>query len=424
MELIDFSLFKFLETLHPLIYIGLLLLLSYAGGKIANYLKAPRVTGYLVIGMLLSPSVLGLFHERLVKEELTLITDIALAIIAFSIGGSLGLGKLRRLGRHIFWITFTQTFGAFLVATIALALFFYLIHGLRATLPSFWALYFPMAFVIGAICAATAPAAILALVHEYRSKGPLTSILLGVVALDDALTIVLYAFAITIAKTFVNQEAITWENFLLSPVFSIMISLSIGGVLGVSLRKLIRFVTRREAMIGVMVGSIFLVSGLAISLEASPLLANMMLGFVVTNFVGHHEDLFGVVESIEEPIFGMFFALAGAHLDLRVMQTAGWLALLITLGRFAGKLLGSRLGAQISQAPEAVKKYLGFALLPKAGVTVGLVLEAKEIFSSTYLSEVMVNAVLGSVIINELVTPFFVRFALTKAGEAMRTKPA
>ena len=424
MEFFDFSLFKFLETRHPLIYIGLLLLLSYSGGRVANYLKAPRVTGYLVIGMLLSPSILGLFHEKLVKEELTLITDIALAIIAFSIGGSLDLAKLRRLGRHILWVTFTQAFSAFLVGTIALALFFYVIHGLRAIPPSFWTLYFPMAFVIGAICAATAPAAILALVHEYRSKGPFTSILLGVIALDDALTILLYAFAITIAQSLMNHEAITWENFLLSPSFSILISLSIGGVLGVSLRKLIHFVTRREAMIGVMLGSIFLASGLAISFEASPLLANMMLGFVVTNFVGHHEDLFAVVESIEEPIFGMFFTLAGAHLDLRVMQTAGWLALLITLGRFAGKLLGSRFGARVSQAPEAVKKYLGLALLPTAGVTVGLVLEAKEIFSSTHLSELMVNAVLGSVIINELVTPFFVRFALTKAGEAKGTKPA
>jgi Kef-type K+ transport system membrane component KefB len=170
-----------------------------------------------------------------------------------------------------------------------------------------------------------------------------------------------------------------------------------------------------------MIGSIFLASGLAISIKVSPLLANMMLGFVVTNWVKHHENLFNIVESVEEPIFGMFFTLAGAHLDLKVMQTAGLLCLLIPLGRFAGKILGSCLGAQISRAPHVVKKYLGFALLPKAGVTVGLVLEAKEIFGSTYLSEVMVSAVLGSVIINELLAPFFVRFSLIKAGEAKMT---
>ena len=407
-----------METIHPLVYIGLLLVLSYAGGKVANYFKAPRVTGYLVIGMLLSPSLLGLFHESLIKEELTIITDIALSIIAFSIGGSLSLIKLKKLGKHIFWITFTQAFGAFISTTLMLSLFFYFIHSLGAIQSSFWTLYFPMAFVIGAISAATAPAAIMAIVHEYRAKGPFTTILLGVIALDDALTILFAAFAFSMAYVFVNQEAVALTSFLFSPVFSICLSLSIGGVLGMCLRKLIGFVLRKEAMLGVIVGTILLAGGLAISLKASHLLANMMLGFVVVNFVKHREDLFAVVESIEEPIFGMFFTLAGAHVDLKVMQTAGLIALVIVLGRFTGKLLGSRFGAQISRAPEAVKKYLGMALLPKAGVTVGLVLAAGEIFGDTYLSEIMVNAVLGSVIINELMAPFFVRFALRRAGEA------
>ena len=113
MEIIYFRFLNLIENPHPLVYMGLLLLLSYAGGKLANLLKAPRVSGYLVIGMILSPSVLGLFHERLVKEELTMITDIALAIIAFSIGGGLGLAKLRKLGRHILWITPTEAFGSF-----------------------------------------------------------------------------------------------------------------------------------------------------------------------------------------------------------------------------------------------------------------------------------------------------------------------
>ena len=407
-----------METIHPLVYIGLLLLLSYAGGKVANYFKAPRVTGYLVIGMLLSPSLLGLFHERLIKEDLVIVTDIALSIIAFSIGGSLSLIKLKKLGKHIFWITFTQAFGAFICTTLMLSLFFYFIHSLGAIQSSFWTLYFPMAFVIGAISAATAPAAIMAIVHEYKAKGPFTTILLGVIALDDALTILFAAFAFSMARIFVNQEAVSFTNLFLSPIFSILLSLVIGGVLGICLRKLICFVLRKEAILSVIVGAILLAGGLAISLKASHLLANMMLGFVVVNFVRHHEDLFVVVESIEEPIFGMFFTLAGAHMDLKVMQTAGLIALVIVLGRFSGKLLGSRFGAQISGAPEAVKKYLGMALLPKAGVTVGLVLVAGEVFGDTYLSEIMVNAVLGSIIINELMAPFLVRFSLRRAGEA------
>lgn len=173
-------------------------------------------------------------------------------------------------------------------------------------------------------------------------------------------------------------------------------------------------------MLGVMVGSIFFTSGLALSLKSSPLLANMVLGFMVVNFVRHGEDLFGVVENIEESIFMMFFTLAGAHLDIGVIRIAGWLALLIVIGRFSGKFLGTRLGAHISHAPETVKKYLGLGLLPKAGVTVGLVLIAKDLFGATPISEVMVSAVLGSVIINELLSPLLVRYALVKSGEAGR----
>ncbi len=417
MELIDLNLLEWRETAHPLVFLGLLLLLSYAGGKLANHFKAPRVTGYLIVGMLLSPSALGLFHERLVKEDLTLVTDIALSIIAFSIGGSLGLAKVKRLGKQILWITLAEASGAFLVVTALLTSAFLLLHGLTPFAPAFLTLYLPMAVLIGALSSATAPAATLAIIHEYQAKGPLTAILLGVVALDDGLAILFFAFSSAIAHSLANQAAITWSSTLVAPVLSILCSLALGGAFGLALRKLIRFVPRSKALFGVMIGAIFLVGGLALSLKVSPLLANMMLGFVVTNFVARHEDLFAVVENFEEPIFGMFFTLAGAHLDFRVIAAAGGLALLITLGRFAGKMVGSYLGARISDAPKTVRNYLSFAILPQAGIAVGLVLNGREIFSAGQ-AELMVNAVLAAVIINELLSPFFVRFALIRAGEA------
>ena len=203
MEIIYFRFLNLIENPHPLVYMGLLLLLSYVGGKLANLLKAPRVSGYLVTGMILSPSVLGLFQEKLVEEELALITDIALAIIAFSIGGGLGLAKMRKLGRHILWITSIESLGAFIVVTMFISLFFYLLHGSGTISSPFWEIYFPMALVIGAMSAATAPAATMAIIHEYRAKGPLTTILLGVVALDDGMAILLFAFAITIENDLV-----------------------------------------------------------------------------------------------------------------------------------------------------------------------------------------------------------------------------
>jgi len=419
MELSYSNLISLLEHSHPLFHIGLLLLCGYVGGMLANLLKAPRVSGYIVTGMLLSPSILGAFHEELVKEDLVIITDMALGIIAFSIGGTLELTRLKRLGKHIFWITLVQAIAAFFLATAVIATFFPMIHGSEF---SFRGVYLPLAIVIGAISAATAPAATLAIIHEYKAKGPLTTILLGVVTLDDGLTILFYSFAVTVARSLITQDPLSWHSMLIVPSLHILIALALGGVVGLCIGKLIRFISRREAMLGVMVGSIFLTSGLALSLKSSPLLANMVLGFMVANFVRHGEDLFGVVEGIEESIFMMFFTLAGAHLDLSVIGTAGWLALLIVIGRFSGKFLGTRLGAQISHAPETVKKYLGLGLLPKAGVTVGLVLiAAKDLFGTTPISEVMVSAVLGSVIINELLSPPLARYALVKSGEIGQT---
>jgi Kef-type K+ transport system membrane component KefB len=415
MELLNLNPINHLHQAHPLFHIGMLLVCGYTGGKIANYLKAPRVSGYIVTGMLLSPSLLGVFHGELVKEDLTVITDMALGIIAFSIGGTLELIRLKRLGKYIFPITLAQALAAFLLATAVIATFFPLIHGSEV---SFWGVYLPMAVVIGAISAATAPAATLAIIHEYRARGPLTTILLGVVTLDDGLTILFYAFSIAIARSLITQAPLSWQSMLVLPGLHIVVALALGGVMGLCMRMLIRFVPRREAMLGVMIGAIFLTSGLALTLHASPLLANMVLGFMVVNFVRHGEECFGLVESIEEPIFMMFFTLAGAHLDIRVIQTAGWLALLIVVGRFSGKLIGTWLGANISHAPRAVKKYLGFGLLPKAGVTVGLVLIGRDLFGPSPMAEIMVNAVLGSVIINELLAPFLVRYALVKAGEA------
>ncbi|HEJ83716.1 MAG TPA: hypothetical protein ENO25_04030, partial [Desulfobacteraceae bacterium] len=228
----------------------------------------------------------------------------------------------------------------------------------------------------------------------------------------------LYAVAVGVAQSFVNFEAPSLMEYLLKPGVSVFISLALGSVMGCLVRLVARRAAGRDAMLGITMGAIFITGGLASSLEVHPLLANMMAGFVVVNFARHHQDIFAVVEQIEEPIFGIFFTLAGAHLDLKLIESAGLLSLAISIGRFAGKLLGSRLGAEISDAPPPVKRYLGYALLPTAGVAVGLVLEAQATFGAGEFTRIMVSGVLGSVIISEILTPFMMRHSLFKAGEA------
>lgn len=404
-------------NLDPLIHISALLLFGFAGGLIANHFKFPRVSGYIVTGMILSPSVTGFFQEKVVSEELSIITDITLGIIAFSIGGSLALKSLKKLYGSILWINFMQSFGAFLVTTLLICLISPFIINSGIAPHSFWQTFFPIALIMGAVSAATAPATVTAIVHECRAAGQFTTTLLAVVALDDATAIVFYSFAIVLANSLIDAEALSWR-IVLSPILSILIALVIGIVSGLIFSKTARFVTRSDAMLGVVGGLVLLIYGVANSAGVSPLIANMTFGFMVVNFVAQAHDIFDVVEGVEELIFSMFFVLAGAHLDIAVFSTSGFLlAGLIVLGRFTGKLYGTRLGAIISHAPGTVRQYLGLALLPKAGVTVGLILLAKDTFNSSLLSVLMVNAVLLSVIVNELIAPPLVRYALIRAGE-------
>ena len=407
-----------INELPPLVTIGFLLLASFAGGELASRLKAPRVIGYLVTGILTGIVFKGPLQNIVFLHDLNILTHIALAIIAFSIGGSLELSKIKRLGNQILTITIFQAFGAFLLATIATGVFLLITECSFKVYSCFISAYFPFALVIGAISAATAPAATLAIIHEYRAKGPFTTTLLGVVALDDALTIFIYAFAVSIAQSLIGNESVTLANLFAIPAYSVFISIISGLVMGMVLKALIRYIRNREIMLGVIIGGIFLTSGIAEIFKGHAILANMMLGFIVINFVEHHNDIFSVVESVEEPFFGLFFTLAGTHFDFKLIQTAGILSLVITLSRFAGKIFGSNIGSKISHAPVNVRKYLGLALLPTAGVTVGLVFDAQAYLGETAFFGIMLSAVLGSVLLNEFMTPFVVKSVLYRCGEA------
>jgi Kef-type K+ transport system membrane component KefB len=398
--------------MNLILAIGIMIIVGFFGGMIANRLKFPRITGYIIIGVLLSPSLLNIISVETI-ENLDIITDIALGIIAFLIGGSLRLEPLRKLGRSIVWITAFQSLGAWLIVTLLLVFLSPLILSIpNAT----WSqTYFPMAFIIGAISAATAPAAIMAIINGYRAKGPFTTTLLAVVAFDDAIAVIAFAIALGISQSLVNSGGISLYQMLGVPFLYIAESIAIGIFFGFALIYIAKLGRRRELLLVLVFGMIMLSIGVTNLLGVSAILASMVAGFIVVNKARENE-MFLAVEGIEDVIFAMFFVLAGLHFDLSVMRVAGILALLIILGRFSGKYFGARAGATISHASGEVKKYLGLALLPKAGVTIGLVLLAKRAFPT--FGAIMVNAVLASVIINELIAPLLTKYALFKAGEA------
>lgn len=393
--------------------IGIIIVVGFLGGLVIEKIKFPRITGYIVTGVLLSPSLLNIISTETI-DNLDVMTNIALGIIAFLIGGSLRLEPIRKLGRSIAWITAFQSLGAWLIVTLLLVFLSpFILNIPNAT----WSqTYFPLAFIIGAISSATAPAAIMAIIHEFKASGPWTTTLMAVVALDDAIAVIAFAIALGVLQPLVNGAAsISFYQMLGAPLLHIAEAIAIGTLFGFALIYIARLVKTPDLLLVIVFGMIMLGDGVAELLGVSAILTNMVAGFIVINKAKKRE-MFLVVERIEEVVYAMFFVLAGLHFNLGAMKSAGLLALLIVLGRSFGKYFGTRAGATIAHAPSGVKKYLGLALLPKAGVTIGLVLLAKRSFPT--FGDVMVNAVLASVIINELIAPLLTKYAIFKAGEA------
>jgi len=404
--------------MNSILAIGILIIAGFFGGLVAKKIRYPRISGYIIVGMLLSPSVLNVIPSQLIREDLSVITDIALGIVAYLIGGSLNLERLKKLGKNIVTITPFEALGAWIFVSLLIIFLGHFVIKFDGLNPNFYQTYLPMAIIIGAISCATAPAAVLAIIHEYRAKGPLTTTLLGVVALDDAFAIVGYAIAISIAGVLIiGVQALSLYQMLIVPILDIAGSLLLGTSFGFVLVYMSRFARTRKTLLVTVLGMIMLSIGTAKILGISSLLANMAMGFVIVNKMKPSEEMFRVIDDIEDVIFAVFFTLAGAHFDLGVVKTAGILALLIVIGRFSGKFVGAKMGAAISQAPTAIRKYLGFGLLPKAGVTVGLVLLVQQNSTFTIIGPIMVNAILASVIINELIAPPLTKYALFKAGE-------
>jgi Kef-type K+ transport system membrane component KefB len=402
-------------TRDLLLAVGVMVSVGLFGGLLANRLKFPRVTGYIVIGVLLSPSILNL-APRATIESWDIITSIILGIIAYAIGGSLDLVSLRKLGKSTAWITPLETLGAWLVVTLLMV---FLAPVIFPSAGSFREYVLPMALVAGSIAGATAPAATLAVIREYKAKGNFTMTLLSVVALDDALSIITFAIAMAVALPLASGAgSVSLSQMLSVPLLDIGKSIGIGAALGFAVIYLARLIKTRALLLVLVLGVIMLCIGLTNVLGGSLILANMVVGFVVRNRtadVPRREESFAVIQGVEDFIFAIFFVLAGMHFDASVIKASGFLALLIMAGRFVGQYFGAAAGAKIAKASDLVRKYLGFALQAQAGVTVGLALLIKEAFPT--FGDIVFNGFLASIIISELFAPPLIKYALSKAGE-------
>ena len=388
--------------MHPLYYLSLILLAGLFLARIVNVFKLPNVTGYILAGMLIGPSFLGIIPREAVSS-FNIISEAALGFIAYSIGGELSIKHLRRMGSSILVITLAESLGAVLVVIAAMALIF------KQPLP--------FSFMIGSIAAATAPAATIMVIRQYNAKGPLVDTLFPVVALDDAVAIMVFGIAVGISQSLPMASAGVIALVLLTGrlILEIFIALGLGFCVGLFLSVISRYLRGHDALLSFAIACIFLTIGVASYFNVSSLLACLALGAAVTNLVYRSDRVLSVIDRFTPPIFVSFFAISGADLQISVLRQVGLLAIGYVIFRMIGKVLGAYLGAKWTNAPAVVQKYLGLALAPQAGVAIGLSLVAEKTLPGTGI--VLRNIILGSTVIYELIGPVVAKQALMMAGE-------
>lgn len=397
--------------------LGLLLLAGLAGGVIAGQLRLPRVAGYVLAGAALSPELAGGWLLPGVSAWSGEFTTAALSLIAYLVGSSLGQSSLRQLGVAVPLIALGESAGAVVVVWLGLWLLLPVL-GQAADATA-------LALAFAAVACTTAPAGTIAVVRQYRADGPLTRTLLGVVALDDAFGIVLFSLATALAPLLLTVPegaalSVPGElvHGLLAGAREIGLSLLLGGLAGIVLARGVERLAYSELALPLTLGVVLLVAGAADALQASPLLAAMATGLVGRRRLpAASRRLSEPLETLEETVFVLFFVLAGAHVDPRLLAAYLPLIGIYLVLRVAGKVLGARLAAQASGAEPAVARNIGWGLVPQAGVAVGLALSLGDRPGFEHVTPTVVNVVLGATVIHELVGPLYARWALARAGE-------
>ena len=387
-----------------ILLIGVLLLSGLAVGSLGSHLLGvPRVVGYILLGMLFAPDLLGGYLGMESTDWTQPLVSVALGIIAYVIGGAISPAQLRRLGWSIVGATLGEVSGAFLAVLAGV-----LLLGMTVADLPLWS----FALVLAAIAPATAPAAIVAVVHQYRARGRLTTTLLGMVAIDDALGIFIFALVLAL----VGSGSI--GSALGTAFWEIGAALLVGGVGGFLIERLSRRFHEQSMLLPMLLGGIFLTVGLAEWAEFSALLAAMVLGFSVRWFCGPHaERLFEPVEDLEETVFVLFFTFAGLHFNPSAVIDYWPLMLVYFVARAVGLFVGGGSGARLAGAPRQVWSNVGFGLFPQGGVAIGLALLLLHYPGFSGAGEVIVNLITTTTLLTEAVGAVSVRYGLRRAGE-------
>ncbi len=367
-------------------------------GRLVKLIRLPNVTGYLLAGLLIGPAVLGILSEDFVTQIAPL-SDMALGFIAFSIGNEFKISYFKRVGATPIVIAFLEAFVAVLFVFIGL-----LIAGKDL----------PYALMLSSIAAATAPAATVMVIKQYRAKGPVTETLLAVVAIDDAAALILFSLANAAAQAMMNTGA-SLASALLAPVIEIGGAIVVGALMGFLFLIPLRFFKKDGNRISITVAFVFAAIGIAPLCGFSSLLFCMSMGAILANFTPDSGHIMRLCDGLTPPILLLFFVASGADLKLSVLPTIGVVGVLYIVLRSIGKITGAALGGLICKADRTIKTYLGPCLLPQAGVAIGLSLIANQVLPE-YGAQIR-TVILCGTLIYELIGPAVTKLSLKKAGE-------
>ena len=424
----DFSIFA---------YIAILLLVALFSSRLMRLIKLPNVTGYIITGIIMGPFVFGLLFNKFSfdgiensliyqhVDRIGWVSNVALGFIAFSIGTSFKRSVIKTLGKRVIVITILEAIGASLLVFIALLVAHFIVPNNLIS----WELV----LTLSAIASATAPAATLMVIKQYNARGPLVDTLLPVVALDDAAALILFAILFQIA-TAIAGGTISPYAVIVKPLLEIIISLAVGTVLGFLISLMNHLFKSRNNRLIWCIFSVFAALGFYYlfkspkmgGFELSSLLICMMSGMIYTNFVNDSGRTLDVMDRFTSPIYMMFFVISGASLNLSIFFNKDGLivmaiAAVYIIFRVIGKWSGAFTGASITRCESEVKKYLGFALIPQAGVAIGLSTTAYKLFSTNEATQkagaLILAIILTSTLVYELFGPLVAKFALTKAHE-------
>ena len=402
-------------TLSIALLSGLLL------SRVVKLLGLPAVTAYLVAGVLIGPFLLGklgigfnFFDNK--PEDYKILCDLALGFIAFAIGNEFRVSQLKKIGRQATVIGIFQALFTCIVVDVVL-IGFSLIVGNDV---------FPLsaAIVLGAVATATAPAATLMVVKQYKAKGPLTDLLLPVVALDDAVGLVVFAVSFGVAKS-IDTGVVDVVSMLVNPILEVVLSIALGAAMGVLFTVCERYFHSNSKRMSVSVAFVMAtvaISGISVSIGRvhiafSSLLACMMLGTIFCNICDFSEDLMNRADKWTAPLLVLFFVISGAELDLSVFANSIFvlIGVIYIAFRSVGKYFGAGISARLTNCDESTSKYLGITLLPQAGVALGMASQALALGEST--GKVVQSITLFAVLIYEIFGPYLTKIALTKAGD-------